>query len=45
MFKVSKHMIEITTQIARKKQMKPEELLLSVLLETYKQTFKKEYLL
>ena len=45
MLKISKHMENMTNQIAKKKHMKPEALLLAVLLENYKQTFKKEYLL
>lgn len=45
MLKLSKHMNDMTIQIARKKNQKPDDFLLSLLLETYKETFKKSYLL
>jgi len=45
MLKLSKHEIEILTQIARKKGVKPEVFLLNLLLGIYRETFKKDYLL
>ena len=43
--RLSKHQEEIAIAVARKKRMKPEEFLLKLLLEQYRTTFKKEYLL
>jgi len=43
--RLSKHQEEIAIAVARKKRMKPEEFLLKLLLEQYRATFKKEYLL
>ena len=45
MTQLSMHMEKILLEIAKKERMKPNECLLKMLLDGYKQRYKKDYLL
>jgi hypothetical protein len=45
MIKVSMHMEAILKEIAKKDRLKPEECLLKMLLDGYKERYRKDYLL